>query len=361
MSADRRAVRIGYVGPMAPDPGGISQHGYHLVTAFEEAGHQVTKIGWQSPYPGSKRRGRDEAGVGATDMTRMLKWWSPRSWIRAGRRLSDRELVIAQYIHPFHAWPLATVIRRAGCPAVIVAHNVKPHEWFPFTKWLARRVFSRARVVLVHSEFVGAEAVDVLPDVDLLTIAMPPLIPVEKGGELPRSPFRLLFLGYVRTYKGLDQLLEALQIARQRGTEVELTVAGEFWKDEDRYRNRISDLGLAEAVSVQAGYLPDEEVGVRLASHHALVAPYQQASQSGVVPLARAAGRPALVTDVGGLSEQVDHGVDGLVVGSDPVSLADGIVAMVRDYDRLASGAARASVSWADMVDAILDSVRDVE
>lgn len=349
-------MRIGYVGPILPEPGGIAQHGHHLVEALTGTGHELVAIGWRSAYPGSHRRGR-ASSVGLP-VARILQWWNPLSWLRAGNSVAGADGLIVQYVHPFHAFALTTVMKRGGIRTVVVAHNSVPHEWFPLARPLARMVFRHAEVVVSHSEFVGAEIADIYPGVHLVSIPMPPLIRVEKVVAPIAGEFRLLFLGYVRNYKGLSQLLEALRLVRDRGLDVSLTVAGEFWKDEDAYRKQIGQLGLEQVVEVRSGYLPDEEVGPLLADHHLLVAPYQEASQSGVVPLALAAGRPALVTDVGGLSEQVEHGMDGLVVRPDPESLAVGIEAAMGEYGRLAAGAARSSVNWSDMVAVVVASLQ---
>ena len=71
--------------------------------------------------------------------------------------------------------------------------------------------------------------------------------------------------------------------------------------------------------------------------------PYRDASQSGIVPLAFANGRPVIATDVGSLSEVVSDGQNGLLVRDvSPAAIADAIVRVFEEaglLDRLASGA----------------------
>ena len=63
-----------------------------------------------------------------------------------------------------------------------------------------------------------------------------------------------------------------------------------------------------------------------------VVLPYVSATQSGVVPVAYSFGKPVVVTDVGALSETVDHGRTGLVVPPrDVKALAEAIITLLRN------------------------------
>ena len=85
-------------------------------------------------------------------------------------------------------------------------------------------------------------------------------------------------------------------------------------------------------------WLSDQEIPGILGTADAVVLPYDEASQSGVVPLAFPLAIPAIVTPVGGLIEQVEHERTGLVAGDlSPESLAACIERLARDaalYER---------------------------
>jgi glycosyltransferase involved in cell wall biosynthesis len=84
------------------------------------------------------------------------------------------------------------------------------------------------------------------------------------------------------------------------------------------------------------------------------VAPYTQAAQSGVIPLALAAGRPVVATDVGGLPEAVRDGIDGVITpANDPAAFAAGVRRALDDLPRLADGAAHSATSWDDVATAL--------
>ena len=65
-----------------------------------------------------------------------------------------------------------------------------------------------------------------------------------------------------------------------------------------------------------------------------VVLPYIEASQSGVVAISFAFGKPVVVTNVGSLPEVVDHGNTGLVVSPKSITeLAKAIIKLLSDGD----------------------------
>jgi glycosyltransferase involved in cell wall biosynthesis len=168
----------------------------------------------------------------------------------------------------------------------------------------------------------------------------------------------LLFFGFVRRYKGLDVLIEAMpRVLAERN--VTLVVAGEFYEPVAPIRERITALGLRERVRLLDRYVADEEVGELVAAADAVVLPYRSATQSGVVLVAYAGGCPVISTAVGGLPEVVEEGVTGhLVPPEDPRALAEAILAFYarggRDaYEPAVREAAR-RFSWGAVADGIV-------
>src|SRR5690606_7153132 len=124
--------------------------------------------------------------------------------------------------------------------------------------------------------------------------------------------------------------------------EVRLIVAGEFWEPRERYDALVHDLGLGGRVDIRAGYVPDDELPAIFASADVAVAPYRSATQSGAIEMAFGAGVPVVASKVDGLAEQVDHGVNGLLVApDDPGALARGLCEALRPdvLERLRTGA----------------------
>lgn len=148
---------------------------------------------------------------------------------------------------------------------------------------------------------------------------------IEAGPQPPPPPIepRLLAVGRLIPIKGFDVLLSAFAAARAEVPELTLDIAG--------------DGPLANELRASA---PE---GVRLLGRVAPVGPLYEDAAVVVIPSrgegfgmvaleAAERGRAAIVSNVGGLPEIVDHDATGLVVPpGDPDALASAIVALVRD------------------------------
>ena len=144
--------------------------------------------------------------------------------------------------------------------------------------------------------------------------------------EIKDTDKLLLFFGFIRKYKGLDILLEAMADARIRAAGIKLLVAGEFYEDAAPYREQIERLGIGDLLILRTDFIPDSEVKYYLCAADAVVQPYRNATQSGVTPLAYHFEKPMIVSNVGGLPALVPHEKVGLVAEPEPGALADAIL-----------------------------------
>lgn len=119
-----------------------------------------------------------------------------------------------------------------------------------------------------------------------------------------------VFFGRICAYKGLDVLAEAFRCVKQERPDVALTIvgSGDFSFYAPYYRDLCD-------VTVVNEWIPDEDVAGFFKSEAKLilVLPYVDATQSGVIPIAMSCGVPVIASNTGGLSEQVDHEVTGLL------------------------------------------------
>jgi glycosyltransferase involved in cell wall biosynthesis len=147
-------------------------------------------------------------------------------------------------------------------------------------------------------------AVTPLPVFDVYSGDQPAQNEARRLLGLPAEAPVLLFFGFVRPYKGLGLLLQALGLLRQQGLQPFLAIAGEFWHDKASYLDQIEQLGLGEQVRIEDRYIPNEELGLWLAAADVAVAPYiEGTTQSAVASLLLGSGLPLI------LSEQVAQGV----------------------------------------------------
>jgi glycosyltransferase involved in cell wall biosynthesis len=350
-------MRVTFAGPVRPMTGGIAQHSSCTVGALRDAGADVDVVSWAAQYPRVLYKG---SGVDPTiepfaGARFLLRWWSPVSWARAGRIAHRSDLLVMPWVTPVHAVPEWVIHAAAGRPLSLLVHNALPHERMPFDTRLARLVMRRAAHITVHAQTVADAVHELAPAVRVSVVPMPPALQIAPTAVPPRPPLRLLCVGFVRPYKGFDIAVDAVRILRTRGMDVQCTIAGELWEDADEWRSRVADPALGGAVTLDARYIPDDDLAALLASHHIVLAPYRDATQSAVVPVVFAAGRPVVATNVGGLSESLTDGKNGkLVPPGSAEAIADAVQAVAGDLDGYAARAAETTTSWARVAQALL-------
>ncbi len=338
-------MRIALIGPAHPYKGGGARHTTELAHHLAAARHEVVIESWRAMYPAALYPGvqtvQEEEGDPYPLTRRELSWRRPDGWLRTGRRLRGScDLAVFTFLAPVQVPAYLAIMRglrrraHPGPRAVIICHNVLPHERRPADVVLTRALLRRADAVLTHTERLAHAVAELAPGTPVRIAALPPHLPVTHSPGQPAEPalcagrpaapkpLHLLFFGIVRPYKGLDVLLRA--IARTgRGPRLTLTVAGEFWGGPDSTRALVSELGLDRWVELRPGYVPAGEIGPLLRHADALVLPYRSATASQNAWLAFSAGVPVIATRTGTFEEQVTDGVDGLLCEpGDEVSLA---------------------------------------
>jgi glycosyltransferase involved in cell wall biosynthesis len=156
----------------------------------------------------------------------------------------------------------------------------------------------------------------------------PPVAPQEAKKELglPEKEPLLLFFGFIRPYKGLDLLLEAVSDERFKDKKFKVVVAGEWYEDSRSYYEMIKKLNIGERLIMKDHFIPESQVATYFSAADVCVLPYRSATQSGITATALHFEVPLIVTNVGGLSEAVKGGELGYVVNEpDPIQLKVGI------------------------------------
>ena len=361
--SDNGKWKIAVLGPMHPYRGGIAHFTEMTVTGLADRGHDVHPVSFSRQYPELLFPGKTqyEPGSDAPDAVRgaprLLDSINPVSWFRTGFHLRDAapDAVVFQYWMPFFA-PAYGVVARGlrrnyGIPSVAVVHNALPHERH-LGDALLSRFFLRACAGHVVMSDAVANNLRALrhPDATVRRIEHPVYerfgesVPQEDARaalDLPDDAPVLLFFGFVREYKGLHVLLEALPDVLSTQPDLHLVVAGEPYDDAYRYRDLIDRHGIRDQVQWHDDYIPSGDVPTYFCAADLVVQPYVSATQSGVAQIATHFERPMVVTDVGGLAETIPHEEAGFVVPpEDPAALADSITRFFRDdwAERLADG-----------------------
>lgn len=230
---------------------------------------------------------------------------------------------------------LTVAICRKRFPIVMTVHNAEPHlgkkdNRMEFLRPYLRRMSDR---YIVHGQTIKEH---------LLRVSN---IPAEKVDCISHVAFdfyrswmtgrqddgrTVLFFGGVFRYKGIEYLIKAAPSIRSRFPDARIVIAGSG-PDWPRCRSFIEDPGAFELIDRA---LTNPEVTQLFEEASVVVLPYTEASQSGVLAVAYAMGKPVVATTVGSLPEGVQEGVTGLLVPpADSDALAQAIITLLEDDD----------------------------
>ena len=337
--------KVVIIGPAHPLRGGLATFNQRLVRQFIAEGDDCSIVSFSLQYPGflfpgTTQYASDAPPEGITIHT-LINSVNPLNWWRTGRRIRKwkPDLVVVRFWLPLMGPALGTILRlvkKNGHTRVIcIADNVIPHEKRPGDTPFTRYFLKACDGFITMSEKVLAD-LRTFEKVKPARLVHHPLydnfgepLPQTDARALLQLPVRdriLLFFGFIRQYKGLDLLLQAMADPRVREAGIRLLVAGEFYEDAQPYLDLIREKGLEQAVIMRTDFIPDGEVRQYMCSADAVVQPYRQATQSGVTPLAYHFEKPMIVTNVGGLPSLVPDGRVGLVCEPEPTAIADAIL-----------------------------------
>lgn len=337
-------MKITIIGTAFPYRGGLAAYNERLARQFTDEGHTVKILTFTLQYPGFLFPGKSQFldGTAPADLNieRKVSSVNPFNWISVGFKVRKErpDLLIFKYWIPFMAPCFGTIARIARSNrhtrVICILDNVIPHEKRPGDNILTRYFTGSINGAVAMSQ-------SVLDDLRLFRKKIPArLNPHPIFDNFGSSPERkealsslgldpdfsyLLFFGFIRSYKGLDLLIEAFADARLRNRKLKLIIAGEFYEDSKPYKEMVKRFDISSDVVLFERFINDDEVRNFFSAADLVVQPYKNATQSGVTQIAYHFEKPMLVTDVGGLREIVPDRICGYVVKPDPKEIADSI------------------------------------
>lgn len=362
-------MKITLVGPSYPYKSGISHFTTILAGKLRQAhgADNVDFINWKRQYPGFLYPvdpiDKDSQHKITEPNVRLLDFYNPVSWLRAAWRVRRHgsERVIVTWVSmaqtpPYLGFLLFTKTF-SKARITYLCHNALPHDPYFFERPFIKLMFGLADDFIVHSKQDAAELTRLAPGKPVKVGFHPTYDEFNIGQaydtkaikrELGLKQNVILFFGFIRPYKGLKYLLEAMPaISKQIKGKTSLLVVGEFWKnDKPEYDALVAKLGIAGDVVFVDRFVPNEEVGKYFSVSDLLVAPYTSATQSGVIQMSYAFDTPVVATKVGGLPDAVEEGVTGfLCQPKDPADLAQAVTKAL-NHKTFDMAQARARFSW---------------
>ncbi len=357
-------MKVVIIGPAHPlRGGGITTFNERLARQFVQEGQDTSIFSFSLQYPGflfpGKTQFSDQPAPADLDIHTRINSINPFNWLSVGRELKKLrpDIVVVRYWLPLMGPALGTILRRikknGHTKIICIVDNIVPHEKRfgdkPFTKYFIKPIDA----FIVMSE-------KVLADLRSFTTTKPArLVPHPLhdifGEKISKEEARkklaignrqlamgnaqhpadaqkiILFFGFIRKYKGLDLLLDAMKIIKDKSSSLpiancQLLIAGEFYDDKKLYEDQIASLGIADQLILHTDFIPDTEVKNYFCAADLVIQPYRNATQSGVTPIAYHFEIPMIVTNVGGLPAMVPDGKVGLVAEPTAGSLAQKII-----------------------------------
>jgi D-inositol-3-phosphate glycosyltransferase len=371
--------KIIIITPAHPLRGGIAASGERLAQAFQAEGHEVKIYTFSLQYPNflfpGKTQYSDEPKPQDLDIQVVINSINPFNWLKVGRQIAAEkaDMVICRFWLPIMGPSLGSILRlikRNKTSKIIgLVDNIIPHE-----KRMGDRPFAQYFVNACDSFVVMSSSVkDEMTQFSNKPCYYTPHPIYDIYGEkvskkealnflqLPDNQRYILFFGFIRKYKGLDLLIEALGLLKNtEGPPLKLLIAGEFYGDEDFYRDLIKTQHIENQVIIKSDFIPTEEVKYYFGAADVVVQPYRSATQSGISQVAYHFEKPMIVTLVGGLSEIVPHDEAGYVVEPTPQYIAAAIAQFYQNDNakRLEEGVRKnkGRFSWAAMVKVFLEA-----
>ncbi len=335
--------KIIIIGPAFPYRGGIANFNNALAKTYYKRGDDVIVISFSLQYPSFLFPGTTQYEKGnppeGLKIKRLINSINPFNWIRVAKKINKEnpDLVIIRYWLPFMAPCLGTIANLLNKKIKILAitDNIIPHEKrigdYFLTKYFIRSCDAfltlSSSVLDELNKFTKSSFKKFIPHpiYDIFGRSINKEKALISLGLNPKDK-HLLFFGFVRKYKGLDLLLNAMADDRILSMGIKLIIAGEFYDDEIDYTNLIKKLGIEKNIILKSDFIPADKVKNYFCAADMITQTYRTATQSGVTQIAYSFERPMLVTNVGGLAEIVPHNKVGYVTSKKPKDIADAIV-----------------------------------
>jgi glycosyltransferase involved in cell wall biosynthesis len=369
-------AKVVIIGPAHPLRGGLATFDQRLAKELIDSGNECSIYSFSLQYPSflfpGKTQYTEEPAPEHITIHSVINSINPFNWIRIGNRIKKEnpDIIIVRFWLPLMGPALGTILRRVRknrhTSIICIADNIIPHEHRPGDKLFTKYFINSSDAFITMSEkvlddlrkFTGKPAQVIQhPLYDNFGAIISKEVARQKL-NISNEERVILFFGFIRKYKGLDILLEAMADERIKQKNIKLLIAGEFYEDAKPYYQLIEKLNLSSQLILKTDFIPDPEVKYYLCAADAVIQPYRNATQSGVTPLAYYFEKPMVVTNVGGLPSLVPNEQAGLVVEPDALSVATGILRFYQlgeSYFIPHLRNEKKKYSWDNLVNAIME------
>jgi len=242
--------------------------------------------------------------------------------------------------------------KRKGFKIVATIHDVESFDKFgeevnaskyvKFGKMMDR--------IIVHSEYAKRSVQKYFPDFPMEKIHIVPhgdsdflfnktidRAEARKQLNLPVDQKLVLFFGQIKAVKGLDVLLKAWAIVRDRMKGAKLLVVGRPWKvEQDIFDKIVKEKNLAPDCIFNYSYVPNDVIPAYFAAADLVVLPYREIYSSGVMIRSLDYGAAIIASDLDAFKKIIADGENGMIFSNgDEKDLAEKILSLINDEEKL--------------------------
>ena len=336
-------MKIALISVFPPYRGGIATHSYILYENLIKQNHDVMVVNYLKQYPSFLFPGKNQFDINdlgvKNQSLRLINTMSPKTWKQTSETIIDYnpDVVIFRFWNPFFAISLGSIAKylkkkNFSKPLLSICDNIIPHENFLGSSLLTKFYLKYIDGFVVQSETVKNELESLKKDAKIVK-RFHPIYDIygdrknktESKKQLRiKSKHVILFFGIIREYKGLDVLIESINILKNNLDDFHLLIVGECYENINKYLSLINQFELNHLVTFINEYVSEKDISKYFSCSDVVVLPYKTASQSGVIQIAYNFNTPVVTTDVGGLSEYIDDGNTGVLVESkNPIQLSE--------------------------------------
>ena len=211
------------------------------------------------------------------------------------------------------------ILRLTGVKIVWTAHNLKDHEnQRPFLDRICTTLVAKlAHAIIAHCKAAKCEIATTLNLRNKDKIFVVPhgnytgyyenninRLEARKVLDIPNSSFVFLFLGWIRPYKGVFDLLDAFN--QLHIDEVQLVLAGKTLNDDELTEQIRQKTEGNDNIKFMPGFVPDNKIQVYMNACDVVVFPYRDVLTSGAVILAMSFGKTCIAPRMGCIQEILD-------------------------------------------------------
>jgi len=348
-------ANIVIVGPVPPYRGGISHYNQLLLSALRSEGHTTHVISYKRMYPrfiypGKSDKEPEGEGMNDEHVYYCLDSLNPFTWLKALRiiRKCHADVVVFPWWTAFWSVLISTLclglrLRRKRPRILFLCHNIYDHEGGRLKNTLTRLTLKQADTFFVHSKKHRKTLISLMPGKRALFHPMPVFKMFPSDRKLPEVPSDIprkrhigLFFGFIRPYKGVDILLQAVPLILHKVPDFHLVVAGEaMWDLQKKYAALVEELNIRDHVTFHWRYIPGKMAESYFRSADVLILPYRRASGSALITLGYHYEVPVIATRTGNFEEIIEHGKNGYVVEPENIqSLAHFVIQYFTKYKK---------------------------